>query len=187
MTSVGAMDEATRLKKAIDCELAHAPDVEAIRRCEEQAAAQSAAAEEAATAALSPAAAFDSTQNLYGWLVSCHIDRMSDRRLCHAARGDLLVALEQGGMAYVAIPRTDGDRYPGSSISVRLDTRPALSTDKSAWLGAEARGIVTRMCRAKRIATRYTNWPWNRYVDNEFSLRGFCDVWGYLQKAINAR
>lgn len=132
---------------------------------------------------LTPCVAEDLIQHIAGWDVICRTDRMTDKRSCTAIKSDLTVGHIHDGFTYVTIGRKE-ERYPGSSVYLRLDSDPLLSTDRAGWSGSDARGIVTLMLRAQRALTRYTSWPSDHYVTQEISLIGFKEVWNYMQTAV---
>ena len=109
------------------------------------------------------------------WRVGCKNDPIDDTTFCWMSFKDLMIfkrAFHEGiGIGH--------DHYPGSGVAIRVDgEKPfrggATIPDRQASL------IILRLLTGKTVATRYTKWPENVYVDSTFDLYGFNEAHDYM-------
>lgn len=106
------------------------------------------------------------------WGHSVSVDRMDDKTVCIIERGsisesEIRIAITKA--ATVIMPT--GDQYPRSEYEIRVDRLPARKGIDSIT-GATAAAVLAEMKSGKLAVTRFTDWPWNSYVTEEFPLAG---------------
>ncbi|GAB1837405.1 hypothetical protein MyNCGM121_41850 [Achromobacter xylosoxidans] len=118
------------------------------------------------------------------WSLSCKQDPMNDRRSCSAERGDLFLYYSGGGTYFVGI---SGSKYPGSSISVRVDDGKVISASESnGFSAAQSKAILNSIKPGSKLATRYVDWPYQTNEDTVSNVYGTDVVLDYLKWAAEA-
>lgn len=123
------------------------------------------------------------------WERSCEQDAMTDIRLCTLTSNDLMVVVGRNGVVMVTV---GFDRFPRSTISIRIDEGAPLSTlptpERVGWLGAGAVQIGRLIAKANSsVKTRYIKWPSKVPVDGTVDPRGFTEAVEIAKWAVNAR
>lgn len=118
------------------------------------------------------------------WSLSCKQDPMNDRRSCSAARGDLYIYYGGGAAYFVGIA---GSKYPGSSISVRIDDGKVISANESqGFSAAQSKAILGSIKPGSKLAARYVDWPYQTNKDTVSNVYGTHLVLEYLKWAVEA-
>jgi len=76
---------------------------------------------------------------------------------------------------------------PPATVAVRADSaKPFISSATSEGVfGPQASAaIIAQLKSGGRVATRYTGWPYENAVDNDFELHGFNQAFQYVNWAV---
>lgn len=117
------------------------------------------------------------------WSVYCTKDQITDRKNCVMSTDGLLVVLYPRGVSAISI---GADHFPGSAIIIRIDGGKAISAANGGPFSKQAsQDIVKRLVNAKKVNTRYMEWPYQTWDDKTFDLYAFKEAYSYMQWAIN--
>lgn len=111
----------------------------------------------------------------FAWRIECTIDAMTDAPTCLLAEGGsaipfFRVFLGRGGY----LVSFGGRKYPGSELEVRVDSLTARrAPERSGFVSADARDLLTEMASGRRALLRMTEWPSNQYDSRILNLQGF--------------
>lgn len=125
-----------------------------------------------------------SEQRRETWIVTCDVDPIDDDRSCRAKHRWLVVGLDAGSGWRVVLT---GDTFPYSKSWIRLRGGAAIEAVESLWSGAQAQTIIKGLETEGEVRTRYTDWPYNAYVDGTLNPPDFTPVKRYLTWAVNQR
>jgi hypothetical protein len=120
------------------------------------------------------------------WFVSCKKDPIDDRKSCAVFGGqqNILMGITSGGLIMVGV----GNRhYPGTSVSIRIDDQPALTTQPGKYYFAndEAIKLMEELPKAKKVVTRYMRWPEKFPIDSVWAPHGLSLALQYQSWALS--
>jgi hypothetical protein len=117
------------------------------------------------------------------WDVRCDIDAMDDTRLCSVVQGPLQVVLDKNCRALVAV---GSDHFPRSESLVRIaQKKPFVTADASGMFSAAASAqIVSALRDGSLITTRYMEWPYRSWKDDQIKSQAFKEAAQYACWAI---
>ncbi len=123
---------------------------------------------------------YDGSEYFEGyWKIYCSNDSMSDARECNIYQGYLTLKVFSDQRIAVFV---GWDNFPNSSIAIRIDSDKPISvpvvTNNSFGFRLSKR-IVEMMKSGSKIRTRYMEWPYQTYLDEEFELFGFEQALSY--------
>jgi len=109
------------------------------------------------------------------WGFWCELDEFDDLHTCILRRDDLRIVLTKDGSPLVIV---GSDHYPDSEVAIRFDKDEALMASETIqFSGESAELIIKRLRTAKRVLTRYQEWPYQKNLDNSFEPYGFEQAW----------
>lgn len=116
------------------------------------------------------------------WSVQCKKDAIDDSKMCYLNLDlDLFLFMQADGEMRLSV---GASRYPGSSIAIRVDDKPAfVANERAAFSGAKAKEIVEAIKGGKQVITRYDKWPQGTN-DATFGTYGFAEAVEYLRWAL---
>jgi hypothetical protein len=114
---------------------------------------------------------FRGQNDLLRWDISCNVDIIDDSRSCLVSKGDIYVHVVDRGALRSAV-FIGHDVYPGSEVTIRLDSGVAISAAERGWNGEAADHLIERMYVASVAATRFRPWP-SGLTDRITELAGF--------------
>jgi hypothetical protein len=115
------------------------------------------------------------------WTFRCKQDEITDKKSCvlepdHAGSG-FAVIYDGSSNARRLFIRGQGKAFPGSLVSVRVDSRPAHGTAESTPFSlASSKVILLEMSSGSTIRTRFWDWPYNTPQDNRADLGNFKEI-----------
>jgi len=113
------------------------------------------------------------------WSLGCKQDLMDDEVFCHARRGDFLIYYSKKTGYLVDL---SGDKYPHSSISVRVNDGAVFSASESSGFDREqSKNILSLIEDGDMVATRYVSWPYRLNVDKRSAYYGLPVVLDYMK------
>jgi len=122
------------------------------------------------------------------WFVTCEDDRIDDERRCLMRPYGfvlMVVIVTKNG----AILGIGANNFPGSEISIRIDTEPAVKWTEGALTTERLRAqrqAISQMVTGRTYLARSYGWP-NRDVRKvEGSLDGFKEAFEWAQSAVKA-
>ena len=120
------------------------------------------------------------------WSIGCRKDAISDEKSCNLINGDLWIWIYADGTRRVSV---GGDRFPGTSSHLRIDSGTARATPPASegLFGArDSAAIIAEMHRGKRALTRYYRWPNHRQIDKDVELSGFKEAIRFAEWALQS-
>lgn len=101
------------------------------------------------------------------WSLACMRDKMTNRKTCHAHKGELWIFFPQAGGAFVSIGT---DHFPGSQSSIRIGARRFDTMNRDG--NFNQRAILPLLKDGTIVVTRFMKWPHRSWIDDEFKLHG---------------
>lgn len=117
-----------------------------------------------------------------GWHSTCVPYGTSGKRSCVTSKGDLVVGIVAGGVAFVNIGASK-ERYPGTHQMAAIDNKDPVII-KGSLLADEALALIKKMWVGGTMRTRYIEWPTYNAKHDAIALHGFFDVWQYLESVM---
>lgn len=102
------------------------------------------------------------------WNIHCDRDKMTNRRHCYAAYKTIFMFFEQNGRESIIV---GSDHFPGKVTSIKIGEK-RFDTRDSDGAFPQAKAIISNLRDGKTVVTRYTKWPYETWIDDEFTLRG---------------
>ena len=118
------------------------------------------------------------------WNIGCEKDAVTDKKQCHMNLKNLWIFVYPNGRATVSV---GSDHFPGSSVTVRIDSGAPITTSAGGdgnFSAPSSAKIIERLSRAKTITTRYMKWPYRSWVDDTWDVYGFNEALKYLKWAV---
>ncbi len=116
------------------------------------------------------------------WKTYCFVDPISDAKACKMSINNLGIVVSQDGRENVLI---GSDHFPGSEIVVRIDGEtPIRAAAKFGFGAGTAKRIIERLKTAKKVATRYQEWPNSYVTDRIWELYGYRETLSYIRWAV---
>jgi hypothetical protein len=119
------------------------------------------------------------------WQVGCEKDPITDKKSCHADRGDFRVWVDSAGRSEIYI---GSSHYPGTQVVIRIDKTAPLAVNSRAFNGSfgyrTSPNIIKRIASAKTVTTRFQKWPDRDYVDETWNTFGFNETLAYIRWAV---
>lgn len=116
------------------------------------------------------------------WNISCKKDAMTDERYCSADRdGFLLFFSKKDGV----ISGVLGEKYPGSTILVRIGSEQPISAPESRGFSkAQTSKIIESAADGTTFSVRYVDWPYKRNNDKTSKIYNIKSVVEYMKWAV---
>lgn len=113
------------------------------------------------------------------WSVSCKRDAMSDKTTCNLNRGDFYLFIEPNGNFGISVGTQN---FPGKPIALRMgNTDPITTSRKDNFFDAStSQRIVKQLLKEESFKTRYIKWPYENWIDAEYSTHGFAVALEYV-------
>ena len=111
------------------------------------------------------------------WRFHCRTDAMDDTRTCVLSTERMspyLMVIWASSFAGAGVSVAYlGDRYPGSTVSLRVDSSPALTSPEGRpFGGARSAAILAQIRTGNTLRLRAYDWPYNAAQDEEIDLTG---------------
>lgn len=117
------------------------------------------------------------------WSLECKKDVMTDEPSCAARLGRLAIFQGRGEEPVFFVM---GEKYPGSQVSIRVDSGPVFSASgDSSFSVTQTQEIIASIQQGSRIAVRYVDWPYKKNVDSVRDVYGTQQVLEYLRWAVS--
>lgn len=123
-----------------------------------------------------------------GWSISCHIDKMNDKRKCLIRYaivnegGPEVIYGHSASPQWVCIQDHD---FPGRTGMIRIDKNAPIRTDEEGCVPASK--ILPKMKSGTTIYTRYVKWPYDYDRDSEYPLAGFSQALKVVEDIRNGK
>lgn len=122
------------------------------------------------------------SRNKY-WDLACSNDIMTDELTCSARLGDLAIFHDRGGDPEFFVL---GEKYPGSRVSIRIDSGPVYSVvADSSFSAKQSKEMISSIKPGSRIAVRYVDPVNKQNVDSVNEVYGTQQVLDYLRWALS--
>lgn len=117
------------------------------------------------------------------WQVGCSRDSMNDQLTCHLKRGDFWLFVGPKSKLGVSIGT---DNFPGRSIAVRIGQGESISTTNRAatFDAVTSQRIVAMLEKQPSFKTRFVKWPYESWIDGEYSTYGFSAAFEYVKQTV---
>lgn len=118
------------------------------------------------------------------WSVSCKKDVMNDKASCFAVRDGFFVFYSEASGYIVGV---NGDKYPQSLVSVRVNSGTVISaTESRGFTKDQSEKILKSIKDGSSLATRYIDWPYKSNKDSVSKVYGVGVVQEYLKWAVES-
>jgi len=118
------------------------------------------------------------------WHFSCKKDPIEDTKSCYANFSDLFIYQDGKGSPIVHL---GGQSYPGSELVIRFDGgTPIRASAKTGFSKEQSAKIVAALKTAKKVVTRWQEWPSAGNKDEEWNVYNFPLVLERLQWGLEA-
>jgi hypothetical protein len=111
------------------------------------------------------------TDYLKEWHFHCEKDAIEDTKSCYVNYGSFFIWQYGDGSRMVHI---GGNSYPGSEIVIRIDGgTPVRASEKTGFSKEQSRQIINALKSAKKVVTRWREWPSGSNKDEEWEIYNF--------------
>jgi len=124
---------------------------------------------------------YDFRQN---WRVLCTKDAITDGKKCTLLKPDISITTYPDGKYLLGVGY---NHFPGSEVFLRIDDEASISTPSSnggIFDFNTSSMLVEKMKAAKKITTRYTEWPYQKNIDKSSNMFGFNEALQYMLWAV---
>jgi hypothetical protein len=121
-----------------------------------------------------------SSEYAKNWHLSCKKDVMTDRVTCKATKESLTIFYTKELGFVVAIME---QRYPGSSVSIRVDNGQVFSSNDAVFPPQVSAKILAQIKDGSKVATRYVSWPEKANMDRVSDVYGASVAAAYIKWA----
>lgn len=123
------------------------------------------------------------TRSDHSWWIDCKKDPINDRKQCAMFGKGLQIYVTEFGVVRVVVGMK---HYPGSVAAIRLDGKPAkYSGANGVFSLANSGDIIEGLRSAKKITTRYQQFPNRYYTDLIMENDAFDEAYKTLWRAIS--
>lgn len=117
----------------------------------------------------------------HNWRVLCFKDAITDNKKCTLLKPDIAITAFQDGKFLLHI---GAKHFPGTKVYLRIDDEPASSASNPGFDFETSATLVDKIKVAKKITTRFTEWPNEYPVDNSSTTFGFNEALQYMLWAV---
>ncbi|HEM8291638.1 TPA: hypothetical protein U2M59_000881 [Providencia stuartii] len=104
------------------------------------------------------------------WHTACKSDAMTDEHTCAIMKDDLVIIKSKDGYQAIIGSR----HFPNTTALIRIDKgKPIESGEKGQYSHQQSAELMNEMANAKTVTTRFTQWPYEKYVDSTMDMTNF--------------
>lgn len=106
-----------------------------------------------------------------GWSIHCKKDPINDRKQCSLDAPLAAFSILKYQNRYTVL--VGKNHFPGSKIYLRINNGKVYSSDNEVFSFAVSEDIIKNIKNGSMLSIRYTEWPYNHYVDKQIEIKGF--------------
>lgn len=104
------------------------------------------------------------------WHTGCKTDAMTDEFHCYVYQKNLYITKDKSGYHIFV----GSEHFPNTKSFIRIDNEtPLQSEEAGVFSDANSNKIVSSVSSRSKVVTRFTKWPYERFIDENIDMKYF--------------